>query len=116
LYNLHPIAFPNRSQNAIWAYYFLSKKKDYGFEDDSEFLMIYPDGSGTQQNYFYPYVLFTYYAIKLFLLLEAGCERLGYELNEQFRYLYLNTFLDFIADLHRVDINTLKPVYEQFDY
>lgn len=67
LYNLHPNAFPNRSQNSVWAYYFLSYRKDYGFEDGSEFLMINSDASGTQQNYFYRYDLFTFYATRLFM-------------------------------------------------
>jgi hypothetical protein len=116
LYHLHPDAFPNRSQNSIWAFYFLTQRKDYGFEDGSEFLMINPDGSGTQQNYFYPYDLFTFYASRLFKLLKHECEQLGYQLDDQYRYIYLNSYLDGVAEIHEADINTLKPVYEQFDY
>ncbi len=116
LFNLHPDAFPNRSQNAVWSYYFLTSKKDYGFEDCSEFLMVNPDGSGTQQNYFYPYDLFSFYASKLVQLLETSCDSLGYTFSSQYRYIYLDRFLDHIADFHRNDIDTLKPPYEQFDY
>jgi hypothetical protein len=116
LYNLYPVAFPNRSQNSVWVYYFLTHQKDYGFEDGSEFLMINSDGSGTQQNFFYPYDLFTFYATRLYLLLRENCKKVGYELDETYRYVYLNTFLDFVAGLHSEDINALKPFHEQFDY
>src|SRR6476661_1370211 len=40
LYSRYPYAFPNRSQNALWALYFLTDKKEFGFDDGSEFLMI----------------------------------------------------------------------------
>ena len=43
LYSRFPYAFPNRSQNALWALYFLTDKKEFGFEDGSEFLMIDTD-------------------------------------------------------------------------
>jgi hypothetical protein len=75
IYNQHPVAFPNRSQNSVWVYYFLTHQKDYGFEDGSEFLMINSDGSGTQQNFFYPYDLFTFYATRLYLLLRENCKK-----------------------------------------
>lgn len=116
LYNAQPIAFPNRSQFSIWAYYFLTHQEDYGYEDGSEFLMINPDGSGTQQNYYYQYDLFTFYGIKLFLMVEAHCKRFDYPLHDQYRYVYLNTFLDFISVSHIEDINALKPINEQFEY
>ena len=116
LYNLYPMAFPNRGQNAIWALYFLSGRKKYDFEDDSEFLMINPDGTGTQQNYFYPYDLFIFYAVKLFLLLRTACQSHRIYLDEEYRYVYLNSFMDFVADRNRSDIDCLKPQYEDNDY
>lgn len=116
LYNLYPQAFPNRSQNSIWAYYFLTGRKKFGYEDDSEFLMINPDGSGTQQNYFYPYDLFTFYATKLYIRLKAACLGIEYSLDEAYRYVYLNTFLNLVADLHQKDIVCLKPQYEEYDH
>lgn len=116
LYNLYPIAFPNRGQNAIWALYFLTNRKKYEFEDDSEFLMINPDGSGTQQNYFYPYDLFTFYAVKVYLMLRTAYRDQRITLKEEYRYVYLNFFMDFVADSHRTDIDILKPQYEDNDY
>ena len=116
LFNLHPDAFPNRSQLAVWAYYFLSGRKDYGFEDDSEFLMINSDQAGTQQNYYYPYDLFCFYAARLYPILENACQELNYHFDQRYRYLYLDAFLDHVAISHQDDINTLKPPYEEFNY
>lgn len=114
LHHLYPYALPNRSQNAIWAYYFLTERKDYGFDDGSEFLMIEP--MGAQQNYFYPYQLFSYYALQLYLALRDACEGAGVELERAYRYVYLDAFLNHIADTHREDINYLKPQHEQIYY
>lgn len=114
LHHLYPNAFPNRSQNAIWAYYFLTERKDYGFDDGSEFLMIEPVGA--QQNYRYPYDLFSYYALQLYLALRDACEGAGVELERAYRYVYLDAFLNHISDTHREDINYLKPQHEQIYY
>lgn len=114
LHQLYPHAFPNRSQNAIWAYYFLTDRKDYGLDDGSEFLMIEPEGA--QQNYFYSYHLFSYYALQLYLVLRNTCAGVGVHLARAYRYVYLDAFLNHIADTHRADINYLKPQHEQIYY
>lgn len=114
LHQLYPYVFPNRSQSAIWAYYFLTERKDYGFDDGSEFLMIEPEGA--QQNYFYPYNLFSYYALQLYLALRDACAGHGVSLERAYRYVYLDAFLAHIADTHREDINYLKPQHEQIYY
>jgi len=116
LYQLYPDAFPNRGQNAIWACYFLVNRQDYGFPGGSEFLMIEPDGSGTQQNYSYPYDLFNYYAIRLFKTLEEHSLAQDYHLFHRYRYVYLNSFLDHVANVHREDINFLKPQNDELYY
>lgn len=115
LYNLYPSLFANRSQNAVWALYFLTDRKDYGFPDGSEFLMVEPDGSGTQQNFFYPYDLFTFYALHIYKQLKVLSEELRYFFWQRHRYIYVNTFLTFVADSHRSDIDVLRPVYDQID-
>jgi hypothetical protein len=116
LYNLYPQAFPNRGQNAIWAFFFLVNRQDYGFASGSEFLMIEPDGTGTHQNYYYPYDLFSFYALQLMKKLEEESKDQGYNLLDQYRYVYLNTFLDHITAIHREDINCLKPPHDELYY
>lgn len=110
LYMLYPRAFPNRSQNSIWALYFLSNRKDYGFRDGSEFLMVEPERA--QQNYFYPYDLFAYYALKQLNQLRAACDTEVGELDSHYRYVYLDAFFDHVADTNRDAIQCLLGVDE----
>lgn len=114
LYQLYPHIFPNRSQNAVWALYFLSNRKDFGLSDGSEFLMI--EETGTQQNYYYPYELFTYYVNLTFKELDQRCIALPYAIDSAHRYVCVNRFFDHIADEHRPDINLLLPTHERIDY
>lgn len=117
LYHLAPNLFPNRSQSAIWACYFLTDRKDYGFVDYSEFLMVdATQGKGTQQNYFYPYDLFTWYGLQISLRLKKLCEPLDYQLNDYYRYVYLDAFLGHIAQTHQEDINILRPQLDEKIY
>lgn len=118
LFYIAPNLFPNRSQSAIWAYYFLSGRKDYGFRDYSEFLMVdATGGKGTQQNYFYPYDIFTWYGLQIFLKLQEACQILDYPLTSSYRYVYLDAFLVHIANTHEADINALRPqLNEEFYY
>ena len=108
LYKVQPSAFPNRSRNALWALWYLSGKKTFGCEMDSEFLMIDVDKSITQQNYFYPYELFSYYAFHIYALLKEKAEELGVYIDPGYRYVAVDRFLDFIAKEHDDEISFLK--------
>jgi len=114
LYSLYPHVFPNRSQSAVWALYFLTNKKDFGFADASEFLMIDVEKGTTQQNYHYPYDLFSFYALKLYLMMKDALLQKRYNLNSSLRYIYLDTFLERIAQIHQTDINLLKR--KEYEY
>lgn len=113
LYNLYPRTFPNRSQNAVWALYFMTERKDYGFRDGPEFLMIQEDGA--QQNYFYPYELFTYYAHFLYRLLEQALVAEQIRPNKDYRFVYVDKFLSFVREQHEHDINIIRPPSLRFD-
>jgi hypothetical protein len=115
LYMLYPAIFANRGQNAIWALYFLAGRSECEFADGSEFLIIDTNilnKAGnylTNQNYFYPYDLFSYYAFEILKMLRQACLKEGFKLNEQYRYVYLDAFLDFVAEeMHSKDIAMLK--------
>lgn len=114
LHSRYPYAFPNRSQNALWALYFLTDKKEFGFEDGSEFLMIdtNEDRPTTQQNYHYPYDLFAFYALCMYKMLKEALEKKGVTLQDEWRYVYLDTFLNHVAEKHQDDINVLKGTGE----
>ena len=108
LYKYIPEIFPNRSRDAIWALWFLTKKEVFGCYTDSEFLMIDLNKSITQQNYFYPYELFAYYAHQIFILLKEKAERVGAFLDQQYRYVFVDAFLSYVSQLHDEETTFLK--------
>lgn len=116
LYSLYPNAFPNRGQNAIWSLYFLTDKQEFGFWDGSEFLMIDVEKCIIQQNYLFPYDLFCFYALKMYLMLRDACAQKDYHFDSSYRYVYLDHFFDHIADVHEDDIQVYKTNSEETRY
>lgn len=108
LYGNYARQFAHRSQNAVWSLYFLSGRKDFGLKDGSEFLMIHSELGTCEQNYFYPAELFGFYALQIYLTLKTACADQGITLYDDYRYIYLSSFCDHVADHHREDINTYK--------
>lgn len=117
LYKLYPMAFSNRSQNAIWALYYLTGNDNFGFHDGSEFLMarVLHDTNSIQQNYHYPYDLFAFYALRIYLMLKAACAEQDIVLDPTYRYVYVDAFADQIANAHMSEIQILKGK-EQYDF
>lgn len=108
LYGRYARCFAHRSQNAVWSLYFLSGRKDFGLQDGSEFMMIQPQLGTCEQNFFYPAELFGFYALRVFLMLRSACQGLRIVLDSEFRYTYLSTFCDHVAETHREAINTFR--------
>lgn len=108
LYKVNPDLFPSRSRNALWAMWFLSGKEKFGCETDSEFLMIDRHKNIVQQNYFYPYELFAYYAYVIYKLLKEKAEKLGISIDTNYRYVIVDAFLDYVAMEHDEEISFLK--------
>lgn len=105
LYKVYPSVFPNRSRDAIWALWYLSDKKTFECKQDSEFLMIDVEKSVTQQNYFYPYELFTFYAHQIFQMLKQEAHENNVYLDSENRYIIVDAFLTFIAEQHDEEIS-----------
>jgi hypothetical protein len=116
LYKLWPCAFPYRSREAVWALWYLTKKKVFSCEQDSEFLMINVKESTTQQNYFYPYDLFSYYAFEIYQLIRKEAEKLNVHLNSEYRYVIVDAFLSFVAKCHEDEINLLRMQLKEESY
>lgn len=108
LYGQYPREFAHRSQNAVWALYFLSGRKEFGLTDGSEFMMVQAERGTCEQNYFYPAHLFGFYALKTYLQLKDACARIDVRFQNRYRYIYLSEFCDHVADAHREDINIFK--------
>lgn len=116
LYKMNPEVFPNRSRAALWALYYLTDKKTFDCHQDSEFLMIHADKGTTQQNYFYPYELFSIYALHIFQLLNVEANRIGVELDSNYRYVFVDAFLSFVAESHAAEIDFLKSASGEVEY
>ena len=108
LYKVHPAIFPNRSRNAVWALWFLSGKRPFGCRTDSEFLMIDVKKIITQQNYFYPYQLFAYYAFEIYKMLRDKAADYNAYIDTNYRYVIVDAFMEFVAMEHESEINILR--------
>lgn len=116
LYKNNPEIFPCRSRMSLWALWYLVDKDTFGCSMDSEFLMIDINKNFTQQNYFYPYELFAFYALQIYLLIKKEADRLGVNLDVSYRFVYVEAFLNFVADQHIADINELSTRYQEDAY
>ena len=108
MYKVYPNTFPNCSRNAIWALWYLTDKKTFGCKTDSEFLMIDVGKSFTQQNYFYPYKLFAFYAFEIYKLLRDKATELGAYIDTDYRYVIVDSFLSFVENVHDEETSFLK--------
>lgn len=108
LYKVHPALFPNRSRSAIWALWYLTNKKTFGCQTDSEFLMIDLSKNIVQQNYFYPYQLFAFYAFEIYKMLRDKATEYNAYIDPDYRYVIVDAFLEFIAMEHDDEITFLK--------
>lgn len=108
LYKLDPEFFPNMSRNAVWAMWFLSGQQPFGCSTDSEFVMIDREEGLVQQNYFYPYGLFAYYAYEIYRLLRAEAEALNVYIDPAYRYVAVDAFLEHVTKMHSAAIRELS--------
>lgn len=116
LYKANPAVFPNRGREAIWAFWYLTNKKNFNCEQDSEFLMINLSKNNTQQNFFYPYELFSFYAFQIYKMLKEKAEKLDVYLDPGYRYVFVESYLSFVARLHSEEIDFLKSAFKEDSY
>jgi hypothetical protein len=116
LYKIFPDVYPNRSREAIWALYYLSNKKKFGCKEDSQFLMINAKEGTTQQNYFYPYGLFSFYALRIFSKIKEFYKRNTLVLPTEYRFVIVDNFLSFVAKTHQAEIDLLKQKSNGYQY
>lgn len=114
LYHLHSNIFPRRGKMDLFGMYFLTSKSSFNLPTKtSEFIIINDKAVGKEgvykvdHNYWYPYGLFTSYAMQLYKLIVGQCKNLAVLLDPKYRYVYVNTYLENISDCHAEDIQTL---------
>lgn len=118
IFKLFPEMYPSRSREAVWSLYYLSNKKKFECKEDSQFLMINAEEGTTQQNYFYPYGLFAFYALRIFNKLKELYAKQGISLPKEYRFVAVDGFLSFVSRSHQDEIDVLKQNSKnyQFDY
>lgn len=116
IFKLFPEMYPSRSREAVWALYYLSSKKKFGCKEDSQFLMINADEGTTQQNYFYPYGLFAFYALRIYYKLKELYAKHGISLPIEYRFVAVDNLLSFVARSHQDEINVLKQNSQNYHY
>lgn len=119
IYHLYPHIFPKRGKLDLFGMYFLTNQNEpyinlFHFPTKtSEFIMINDETNGKEgtykadQNYWYPYGLFTSYAMKLYRMIVEQCKKMNVALDPHYRYVYVNTYLENISKHHSEDIKTL---------
>lgn len=116
LFKFNPEIFPNRGRDDIWALWYLTDKEDFHCEQDSEFIMINLHKNTTQQNFFYPYELFAFYAFQVYRILKGKADQMGVYLDPAYRYVYVNSFLTYVAKTHEEEIAYLKSEFTEEGY
>ncbi len=116
MYQLFPEMYPSRSREAVWALFYLSSRKEFGCRQNSPFLMINPKEGSTQQNYFYPYGLFSFYALRIYKKLKELYAEHEITLPIEYRFVVVNSFLSFVSRKHQAEIDLLKQKSENVQY
>jgi hypothetical protein len=121
LYHLDPNRFPARGRDGLYGLYFLSGMDHFGLPSkSSEFLMINdvtPASDGSMimdQNYWYPYGLFSLYALRVFKWMEQRSSRAGCTFDHSVRYVYVQRFFEAVCDQHTEDLKTMRA-QERFE-
>ncbi|HWV73458.1 MAG TPA: hypothetical protein VN040_17175 [Pseudosphingobacterium sp.] len=116
IYKLFPFMFPVRSREAVYALWYLSNKETFGCREDSEFLMIDLEKNTTQQNYYYPYGIFAYYALQIYNELKRLFAKHDVDLPTEYRFVIVEDFLSFVARCHQDEIDFLKRNNRDYRY
>jgi hypothetical protein len=121
LYHLDPQRLPRRGRSDVYALYFLSGRDYFGLPSkSSEFLMVddespAEDGSIIMEyNFWYPYGLFSLYALRVYRWMEKRASSVGLTLDHSFRYVYVQRFFEAVCAQHAADLKTMRA-YERFE-
>ena len=116
LWKLSPHIFPYRGRTAIWPLYYLVGQEPLDCKQASEFLWIDTQKNITKHNYYYPYDLFGFYALKLFQIIEERYKEYNISVQNDYRYVILNSFLTFVYEQHNNEIEELEKDFSEIDY
>lgn len=109
IYNLHPAHFCKSVRRTLYGLYFLtndihgktpSRTSEFTMIDDN--IKNAGNRNSTrslriEHNYWYPYNLFMFYTNSVYILLEEELTKLGISLDSNYRFVYVNMFLELIC-------------------
>ncbi|MBK9564125.1 MAG: hypothetical protein IPO37_02660 [Saprospiraceae bacterium] len=114
LNTIFPQWFSGNYKHGIFALFFLTDKDVIDMQSQtSEFTMlkdlIEPGDRTiiTEHNFFYPYPVYNFYMLQIYKYLEKKFKDINIELKKEFRFWYVNDFINFICEYHSEDIRTL---------
>jgi hypothetical protein len=120
LHHIDPERLPRRGQLSLYGLYFLSGKQHFDLPSkSSEFLMINdvnPVGDCfiMDQNYWYPYGLFSLYALRIFRWIESRAATASFTVDKSRRYVYVERFFESVCNEHADDRKTMRA-HERFE-
>ena len=121
LFHLDPERLPPRGRYGLYGLYFLSGRDHFRLpSESSEFLMIndvHPASDGSlvmDQNYWYPYDVFSLYALRVYRWIEARAKTAGFVIDRRIRYVYVERLFNAVCDQHAADLKTMRA-HERFE-
>lgn len=119
IYNLYPAHFCKSVRRTLYGLYFLTQDIHNRLPSrTSEFIMV-DDTISTannrnstrsirmEHNYWYPYNLFMFYTNQIFVMLKFELEKLGISLDSNYRFVYVNMFLELICSENAEYVKTM---------
>lgn len=118
LYYMNPEHYLCANKNTLYGFHFLSDCEHFRLPSrTNEFIMINDLNEGNSrrynrnflvdQNYWYPYDLFILYGLRTYRLLKELCDKYKYKLDDENRFVHVNTFMAQIWDMKIEIINTM---------
>jgi hypothetical protein len=121
LYHMDPSRLPQRARSDLYGLYFLSGMQVFGLPSgSSEFLMINdrePASNGSlimEHNFWYPYGLFSLYALRLYRWMDAQMRAAGGGLDPHVRYVFVGHFLNAVCSEHAEHMKVMRA-HDRFE-
>jgi hypothetical protein len=66
------------------------------------------------QNYWYPYDLFSLYALRIYKWIDGQAAKADFKLDRTVRYVYVERFFEAVCGQHTADLKTMRA-QERFE-
>jgi hypothetical protein len=121
LYHLDPSRLPQRGRLDLYGLYFLCGMENFGLPSgSSEFLMINDRERASngslimEHNFWYPYSLFSLYALRLYRWMDGQMRAAGSGLDPHVRYVFVSQFLNEVCSEHGEHMKIMRA-HDRFE-